>query len=60
MSKESDCRQPGEHNLHMCMVSVKGLKAEVAREMFGEPKFACANCGAKANLEKYLCRPKPL
>ena len=60
MSKDNDCKQPGEHHLHMCMVTAKGLKEATAKEMFGDPKFVCANCAAKANKEIYLCRPKPL
>lgn len=60
MCSDNDCREPDEHHLHMCMVSVKTLTEELAREMCGNPRFTCANCRAGADKEKYLCRPRPL
>ncbi len=55
----SRCTDPDHHVMHICQLSKKGLKDEIA-ERNSDPGFICHNCAATANQAKDLCNPSPL
>jgi len=57
---ENDCTNPEEHcELHMCQLKYKAMNEEIEK-LYQNPKFVCANCGARVNNEANLCNPKPI
>ena len=57
---ENDCQNPEEHcQLHVCQLKGTRTKPDIDK-LYENPKFACANCGAKVNDERYLCNPKSI
>jgi hypothetical protein len=52
------CRQPDHHQLHICQLTKKGLKDEVAARCT-EPKYICHNCNATADSAEDLCNCSP-
>ncbi|MBW2451133.1 MAG: hypothetical protein JRE16_08695 [Deltaproteobacteria bacterium] len=60
MTDQKDCLKPEEHyELHMCQLKAKEMHERI-EELYKDPKFVCAFCGAKVNRQENLCNPKPL
>ena len=59
MSENESCPKPADHKTHMCQLKAEGNIEEMDKRS-ANPRFACNNCGAKADDEGYLCQPRPL
>ncbi len=59
MEKDSSCRKPEEHHLHLCALKTRLSRAELA-ELQSNPKYVCANCGGRVTRGRNLCVPKRL
>ncbi|MBW2452214.1 MAG: hypothetical protein JRF07_07675 [Deltaproteobacteria bacterium] len=55
----SVCQDADHHDLHICQLSRKGLREEIARRT-NAPEFLCHNCNVSANREEDLCNPSRL
>ncbi len=53
-----DCKNPTEHQLHLCQLKEKGLLEEIATRT-SNPGYLCHNCNASANQADDLCNPSP-
>jgi len=53
------CEAPKIHEMHLCKLRQKGLLEELGRRS-DRPTVVCAKCGAQANSERDLCKPRPL
>jgi len=49
----------GKHKGHLCVL-VSENKLDEIKELVGNPKFICFNCGRAANSKTNLCNPMPL
>ena len=49
----------GKHKGHLCVLVSENKIAEI-KELVGNPKFICFNCGRAANRKSNLCNPMPL
>lgn len=49
----------GDHKGHLCVLVSENKISEI-KELVGEPKFICFNCGRAANSKDNLCNPMPL
>ncbi|WP_305042421.1 hypothetical protein [Geoalkalibacter sp.] len=58
-TEDNLCTQPQGHQSHMCALIAQG-RTEDIRKRADQPRFACFNCGARANDEESLCSPTPL
>lgn len=58
-SPQSDCVAAAQHDLHICQLTKKGLRAEAAKRT-DNPGFICHNCGTVANQAEDLCNPSPI
>ncbi|WP_035056389.1 hypothetical protein [Desulfuromonas sp. TF] len=55
---DKDCINPEEHcALHACQLNYKERNPEIEK-IFENPRYVCANCGARVNNEENLCKPK--
>lgn len=52
------CKNPENHDVHMCELKAAGKTDEIAR-LQKNPKFVCGNCGVEASEEGALCAPGP-
>jgi len=48
-----------KHKGHICVL-VSENKFEEIKELVGNPKFICFNCGRVADCDTNLCNPMPL
>lgn len=53
----STCK--GDHKGHLCVL-VSEKKFDEIKELVGEPRFLCFNCGRAADRKENLCNPMPL
>ncbi|KIH76487.1 hypothetical protein SAMN05660860_01589 [Geoalkalibacter ferrihydriticus] len=58
-TEDNLCTNLEGHPLHICSLNAAGRTEEI-RKRTDQPRFACFNCGARANEEKSLCNPTPL
>jgi hypothetical protein len=49
----------GNHKGHICVL-ISENKLDEIKELVGNPKFICFNCGRVADNRKNLCNPMPL
>lgn len=48
------------HSTHLCCLAEKGISLNLYKELVGNPKFVCRQCGRAAAKEENLCDPVPL
>ncbi|MDO3376893.1 hypothetical protein [Geoalkalibacter halelectricus] len=58
-TEDNLCTNAAEHGTHICSLIASG-RADEARNRSRKARFACFNCGARADEEKSLCNPTPL
>lgn len=58
-TEDNLCRNPQNHQSHICSLREAGKEAQIAR-LSDNPAYACYNCGAKANDPGYVCSPTPI
>ncbi len=55
--KQATCK--GKHTGHLCVLASNEQFGKI-KELVGNPKFICFNCGRVADCSDNLCNPMPL
>lgn len=58
-TEDNLCTKPQKHQAHMCSL-IAASRTDEIRKQSDQPRYACFNCGARANDEDSLCNPTPL
>lgn len=56
MVESSNCRHPEQHHQHLCVLSARLGKADLA-PLLRSPRYVCSNCGGRTREGKNLCQP---
>jgi len=59
MGEPGTCKHPEQHHLHLCVLSTRLNRAELAA-LVRSPRYVCANCGSRTRNGKNLCQPKKI
>jgi hypothetical protein len=58
-TEDNLCTNQQTHHTHMCSLIAESRTDEI-RKRADRPRFACFNCGTRANDQDSLCNPTPL
>ena len=62
MARNQECKKDG-HKMHMCALKAEEFEKndpEQYKQLTGNPKFECGNCGAEVNNSENVCDPVEL